>query len=104
MSSRFDTVGLFSRSISDLYDIVSNTLELKDSQAFPKKILYPTDFFPHSDSNQQAIVEEFISILENFLGVERTDFNLEDCWAKCPPAAAEGKPLRAYMEKVCSTL
>ena len=102
--SHFDTIGLFSRSIQDLHYLASKTLDLNDSDVFPKKILYPTDFFPHGNSNQQAMVEEFISILEKFLGVKRIDFSLIDRWAKCPPVAAQGKPLREYLAKVLSPL
>ena len=46
------------------------------------------------------MVEEFISVLERLLGVKRVEFNLQDRWAKCPPAAAQGKSLKKYMAKV----
>ena len=98
--SRFDVVGLFGRSIQDLRHLAANTLDLKDDRVFPKKILYPKDFFPHSNANQQAMVEEFISILEKYLGVKRTELDLKERWAVSPPAAALGKPLMEYMSKV----
>ena len=50
------------------------------------------------------MVEEFISVLERFLGVNRVEFSLQERWATCPPAVAEGKPLKQYMAKVCFPL
>jgi hypothetical protein len=46
------------------------------------------------------MTEEFISILEDFLGVKRTQFSIAGKWAQCPPKEAKGKPLLEYLEKV----
>jgi hypothetical protein len=83
--------------------IVANTLDLKNVQAYPKKILYPLDFFPHSNPTHQAMVEEFITTLESFLGVQKTDLSLADRWMKCPPPEAKGKSLKEYLPKVHSS-
>jgi hypothetical protein len=97
----FDVVGLFCRELQGLHDLASVTFNLQDTDSFPKKILYPVDFFPHSNPNQQAMVEEFISILERFLGTKRIEFSFIDRWNQCPPEAAKGKSLKEYLAKVC---
>ncbi|KAB8339253.1 hypothetical protein FH972_022187 [Carpinus fangiana] len=95
----FDVVGIMGRSIDSLHSTVSTTLDLKDSRNYPTRIIYPTDFFPHSDSNHQAMVEEFIKILEKFLGTKRTVVTISDEWDGDPPEAASGKPLKTYLAK-----
>ncbi|KAF9252091.1 hypothetical protein DTO006G1_2838 [Penicillium roqueforti] len=99
-SPHFDVVGLFGRSLSDLHYIASHTLDLNDnSTAFPSKIIYPLDFFPHSNPQHQAMVDEFVEILENFLGTKRVEISIAERWEKCPPLEANGKPLKQYLSK-----
>lgn len=45
-------------------------------------------------------MESFISTLENFLGVKKTDFSLADRWTESPPPEAEGRTLAEYMIRV----
>ncbi|KAK9769981.1 putative Amidase [Seiridium cardinale] len=102
-SPLFDVVGLFSRSLEDLHHIASCTLDLADaSTKFPKKILYPLDFFPHSNPEHQAMVDEFISVLGKFLGTERVEFSIAERWSQCPPPEAKGKTLKEYLAKASS--
>ncbi|KAH8759977.1 amidase signature domain-containing protein [Diaporthe sp. PMI_573] len=99
-SPMFDVVGLFSRELSSLQHIVSRTLDVnKEFKTFPKKIIYPLDFFPHSDSKHQAMVDDLIGILENFLGTKRVEISLAERWEQCPPPEANGKSLRPYLSK-----
>ena len=94
-------VGQFSRNLDDLRHIVAHTFDLDDSTTeFPTKILYPQDFYPLVNRTQQALTEEYISVLEDFLGVKRTSFSFAETWAQCPPKEAKGKPLLEYLEKV----
>lgn len=67
---------------------------------FPTRILYPLDFFPHSNNEHQRMVEEFIGVLESFLGTKRVEFSIADRWSQCPPDAAQGKSLKEYLPKV----
>jgi hypothetical protein len=69
---------------------------------FPYKILYPKEFYPLANAKQQALTEEFISILEDFLGTKRTPFSFADEWHKNPPKGARGMPLLKYTEKARS--
>lgn len=66
---------------------------------FPKKILYPLDFFPHSNKTHQKMVDEFIRVLENFLGTKRVEFSIAERWEKCPPPQANGVPMKQYLTK-----
>ena len=76
-------------------------MDLSDnSTAFPSKIIYPLDFFPHSNPQHQAIVDEFVGVLESFLGTKRVEISLAERWEKCPPLEANGKPLKQYLSKV----
>ena len=100
-TSLFDVVGLFSRDLTGLHNPVARTMDLDDSSTrFPSKILYPLDFFPHSNEKHQAMVDDFISILERFLGTKRVEFSIAERWAKCPPPEAQGKSLKEYLPKV----
>lgn len=71
-------------------------------------MLYPLDFFPQPDAEQEAMSEAYITILEDFLGVKRTPISITDTWASNPPDEARGKPLLEYLEMVraltCRTL
>lgn len=64
----FDTVGLLSRSVDGLHSVVNATGHFDNSESFPSRLLYPTDFFPQADAEQQNITDEFVHILEEFLG------------------------------------
>lgn len=97
----FDVVGLFSRELSKLEHIVSKTLNVQEKvKSFPKKIIYPLDFFPHSNPKHQAMVGDLIGILENFLGTKRVEISLADRWQQCPPPEANGMSLTTYLSKV----
>jgi hypothetical protein len=100
-SPKFDVVGQFGRSLDDLHYIASHTFENihHSFSGFPSKILYPSEFYPLANAKQQALTEEFIGILEDFLGVRRTPFSFAEEWEKNPPKKAGGVPLLKYTEK-----
>lgn len=66
----------------------------------PTKILYPKEFFPVRDPSQQRRTEEYVAILEKYLGTRRTEFSLEDRWLENPPDAAKNKSLKEYLGTV----
>ncbi|KAF4954898.1 hypothetical protein FGADI_5000 [Fusarium gaditjirri] len=100
-SPAFDIVGQFGRSLDDLHFIVSHTFENipQDFSGFPTKILYPKEFYPLVNPEQQALTEEFITILEDFLGVKRTPFSFVEEWEKNPPQEAGGLPLLDFRDE-----
>ncbi|GAB1319268.1 hypothetical protein MFIFM68171_09478 [Madurella fahalii] len=97
----FDTAGAFSRSLRDLQIFAKAALgsTIKGFKTFPRRILYPTDFFPQGDSAQQHLIDRFIGLLEEFLGVEKTSFSLAEIWKKNPPVEANGKSFEDYTVK-----
>ncbi|CVK99416.1 related to D-mandelate dehydrogenase [Fusarium mangiferae] len=100
-SPAFDTVGQFGRSLDDLHFIVSHTFENihLSLSGFPSKILYPSEFYPLADKEQQALTDEFVKVLEDFLDVKKTPFSFVEEWEKNPPRDAGGLPLLKYTEK-----
>lgn len=67
---------------------------------FPKRLLYPLDFFPQADADQQDMCEAFDTIVEEFLDVKRTPISIADTWASNPPQEAGMKSLQEYLEMV----
>ncbi len=65
----------------------------------PTRILYPTDFFPMPNGPQQAVQEEFLTALENYLNVKHTPISLAQEWALNGPAE-RSTPLGDYLKKV----
>lgn len=86
-----DTAGVFSRDphawahfakhwyIPELHQSPNITglspLVVPDSNAFPKTILYPTDYLPLNNSAAQPILEAFISNLTSLFGMQVQNFN-----------------------------
>lgn len=46
------------------------------------------------------MVDAFTSILEQYLGVARTEISLSDLWLKTAPEDAQGETLKDYVAKV----
>ncbi|KAF5665711.1 D-mandelate dehydrogenase [Fusarium denticulatum] len=86
-SPAFDTVGQFGRSLGDLQFIVSHTFENihQTFSEFPSKILIVKEFYPLANAQQQTMTDEFVKILEEYLGVKRTPFSSVREWEKNPP-------------------
>ena len=100
VSSDFDVVGILGRNLRSIRDILSLTHDVNDASKFPSKILYPEDFFPHSNKNQQAMVDSFVTVLEAFLGVKAVRFSLAERWRQCPPSEAGGRSITDYLAQV----
>lgn len=66
---------------------------------YPKKILYCTDFFPHESQAHQAMVDSYVTVLEDFLQTKRQPVSLVERWSETSPAKAQGKSLQEYIEK-----
>ncbi|KAJ8129848.1 hypothetical protein O1611_g3785 [Lasiodiplodia mahajangana] len=98
-----DAVGLLVRSIDAMQTVVdesiSDTGTTVADQALPKEILYPIDFFPMANAEQQKLVERFVSDLESYLGVKVTRMSIADRWEKCPPVEAAGKTIQQFIDK-----
>lgn len=50
------------------------------------------------------MVDEFVGILEGFLGIKRTEMSFEELWAQIPPIEAGNKRLKEYLRCVSQPL
>ncbi|KAI1500562.1 putative amidase [Biscogniauxia marginata] len=99
-SPNFDVVGLMGRDFEALRHLAVHTLTLPNRwDRFPTKIMYPQEYFPVSNKRHQAMIDQFVLILENFLGTERIKFSFENRWSRDPPKVVRGRPLSEYLEK-----
>lgn len=53
-------------------------LSIPDTEAFPKSILYPTDYLPLNNSAAQPILEAFIANLTDIFGMQVKKFNFSE--------------------------
>ena len=72
----------------------------KEQRDKPVKILCPTEFFPTDNQGQDHLLNEFIKVLERYLGIERTVFSIRERWSSEPPKEALGQPLEEYLQDV----
>lgn len=99
---RYDTIGLFERRLDDLVSIAKHSLVVSDESVTPpRRIIYPTDYFPLSDPKHQKLVEQFVQNLETHLGFQRTEVNLAQLWEEKPPSdsSAASLSLQDYLKK-----
>lgn len=117
-----DALGLLSRDLGSLSSLIkeSTALKLNTSSVsgktqcppsyysswnqLPTEILYPADFYPVANTAQQAIIDEYVALLEDFLGVKKTEMSIADRWMQNPPMEADGKPVQEYLAKVSLNL
>ena len=96
--AEFDTFGGLARDIAVLERI---TLVLSDPQPpyarphKPKKIFYPTDFWPVAEESQQTVFNNFITKLERYTGAKCVPINLDDNWKNNNPIGTT-KSLASY--------
>ncbi|CAF9916091.1 MAG: hypothetical protein HETSPECPRED_002755 [Heterodermia speciosa] len=93
----FDVVGILGRNLQSIHDLLSLTHDVDDVKEFPSKILYPEDFFPHSNKSQQAMVDNFVTVLEHFLGARAIRFSLAERWRQNPPSETGDRSITEYL-------
>jgi hypothetical protein len=82
LADEMDTAGFFARSpqlfckVASLWNDNPAFSVNKTFSGFPKKLLYPLDYFPLASPGAQAIFEDFIDTLEQTFGMARTPINL----------------------------
>ncbi|KAL1987107.1 hypothetical protein VTN96DRAFT_4981 [Rasamsonia emersonii] len=93
-----DTFGILGRSADEIRQaLLSSGLHAPTGLELPKKILYPTDWFPYPNPKQQQMTEEFIGILEEFLGISHTKISLKEKWTRSAPEDLRATPLTDYL-------
>jgi hypothetical protein len=46
------------------------------------------------------MVDEFVRVLEEFLGVQKVELGIAERWSQCPRESAGGKSLQEFLSKV----
>lgn len=95
-----DRTRLLSRSLEDLLDIASKTLDRQSRELkSPNRIIYPVDMISVDETQQEAL-DSFVSTLQDFLGVQAESINIGAVWAENPPDEASDEDMQAYMRHV----
>lgn len=97
----FDTWAALARNpktIEKLLDAISPSVSCSTTQ--PNRILYPTDWYPLANKEQQQMTEDFLAVLESALGVQHTKISLKEEWQRTAPEELRSKTLPEYMAKV----
>ncbi|KAH9919408.1 amidase signature enzyme [Fomitopsis serialis] len=98
LSPPLDTAGIFARD-ANMWATVGHWWyqNFTSYPGFPKTLLFPVDFFgssyltnPPPAGTAGAVFNAFISKLETFLGITRTEMNLASMWAENPLSTAHG--------------
>ncbi|KAL7914159.1 amidase signature domain-containing protein [Trichoderma velutinum] len=92
-SSNWDTVGRFARTATEfkslaqaLYGSVETEGRIYEKST---KLIYLTDYWPVNHDESQKVMENFITRVESFLGVNRTNINLADTWKRTRPEGTD---------------
>ena len=79
----FDVVGHFARdvdSLNTLGALMYTEPGFKNFTTFPKKIIYPREYWANISDSYIAPCEEYVRHLEAFLGVNRTILDSNTLW------------------------
>jgi hypothetical protein len=71
---------------------------------FPTSIIYPSDYLPTVNQDQQAIIDLFVQDLEASLGLIHTKLSFKSLWDESPPEAAMGQGLEEFMKDVSESV
>ena len=66
----------------------------------PKRFIYPIDWYPVTNENQQKMNELFVYAVETYLGVIHTQISVTDEWNKTAPKTFRGTSLEDFLGKV----
>ncbi|KAF4991723.1 hypothetical protein FDECE_13954 [Fusarium decemcellulare] len=95
----FDRLRLSSRSLEDLLDITAKSLgEEPHKLRSAKRILYPVDL-ASTDETQQTALNSFLSILQDYVGVDVEHIDIGSIWAQNPPIGASNESMQEYMRQ-----
>ncbi|KAH7145884.1 hypothetical protein B0J13DRAFT_584867 [Dactylonectria estremocensis] len=90
---------LFSRSLKDLLLMTTKSLGISSPEIrAPSRILFSVDLHSTMNESQRRLVDEFISTLERFHGIDVEKVNLGEVWAETSPGEAHGEEMQTYMK------
>ncbi len=94
-------MGMSSRNLNDFTHTAAPALDLAlTGNLRPKRVIYPTDFFPLSSEKEQSLTDEFVAAIEKYAAVKVEKVSLADTWAKKTPCKAKGQGLGEFMSSV----
>ncbi|KAM0246544.1 hypothetical protein ACHAP5_004668 [Fusarium lateritium] len=96
-SSKFDKTRLFSRTLKGLLDFTSPKGEVLENVSLTK-IIVPVDL-TSPDKAQGKAIDDFVSILEDYLNVKADRIDVGKVWKKNPPAEASKEVMQTYMSQ-----
>lgn len=121
----YDNIGLLSRDPDLLYELlalarisdglkkvalshVSYIVSKLDARHYlpilqPTRIIYPTDWYPLPNLNQQTMTMAFVKALENYLDIHVTELSILKEWARTSPEHLRNTSLIDYLGMVCKT-
>ncbi|KAL3488552.1 amidase signature enzyme [Aspergillus germanicus] len=95
----FDAAGHFARDVDSLNTfgaVMYRDSGFKNYTNFPKRILYPQEYWSNIDANYTAPCEDYVQQLEAFLGVSRTIVDSNQLWLE---TSGQNKSLAEYFAK-----
>ena len=82
-----------------MYDFVAKNTQFQSPATLPTEIIYPAEYFPVIDPEWQGMMDEFVGILENFLGSKRIPLSVVGAWESSKPEFVEEPDVRKYLAK-----
>lgn len=91
LCSGLDTAGVFARSAHTWARVAHAWYQDFDGgyHSYPKKLLYPSSSFTTeaiNNTDASAVIEEFVLMLETFLGTQRTHVDVNAAWNSSRPS------------------
>lgn len=80
----YDNLGLLARTPEMLQDLLSSAPD-KSALKKPNRLIYPVDWMPQPNANQQAMTDAFVQKLEEHLGVTATKISVLEEWKQTAP-------------------
>ncbi|KAH7165633.1 hypothetical protein EDB81DRAFT_639315 [Dactylonectria macrodidyma] len=100
-NSSYGNGRLFSRSLEDLLHLTTALLSTSSSEnGIPSRVLFPVDLHTTMNESQRRLVDDFVSTLEKFHGIDVEKVNLGEVWAETRPSEAHREEMQVYMEDV----
>ncbi|KAI0103174.1 amidase signature domain-containing protein [Nemania sp. FL0031] len=99
----YDSFGVLGRSpimierIMRASGLIADVKSDESPQRTVTKILYPTDWYPLEDLDQQRLNEQFLQDLENFTKIQRSMFSMSNEWSRTCPEEYRGITLEELL-------
>ena len=69
----------------------------------PTVIIYPLDYLPVADQEQQKMLEDIVQDVADYCEIKEVkEISFKDLWLESPPKEAAGKSLHDFLQDVSS--